>query len=134
MKPIKIIMSLILISFIFIIPCMAADVTTLAPNTSTDWNLWILSGIFGLLLFLLSLNVPSTVMDVEIDAITSVMAWVPIAFCAYASFSIVRYVGVGVQTLYSIPTIGIIMSIFLLVAIGNTIRIIALHKSFTGES
>ena len=114
--------------------CMAADITTIDPGTSTDWNIWILSGAIGLVLFLLSLNASSVPAEVEIDAIISVIAWIPIAFCAYASFSISRIVGTGYQTIYSMPTIGVLMMVFLVVAIINTIRIIALHRVLKGQN
>jgi len=112
---------------------LAADVTTLDPGTGTDWNLWVLSGLLGLILFLASLNVPTSSSDIEIDAIISVMAWIPIAFCAYASFHVNRYIGIGVVTLYSQAPIGMLMTVFTVLAIGNTFRLIALHKIFKGE-
>jgi hypothetical protein len=114
--------------------CMATDTTTLDPGTSTDWNLWMLSGVLGLVLFMISLNASSVPAEVEIDAIVSVIAWIPIAFCAYASFSVGRIVGTGYQTIYSMPTVGVLMMVFLVVAILNTIRIIALHKVLQGKN
>jgi hypothetical protein len=93
-----------------------------------------MAGILGLILFLLSLNASSVPADVEIDAIISVIAWIPIAFCAYASFSVGRIVGTGIQTIYSMPTIGVLMMVFLVVAILNTVRIIALHKVLQGKN
>jgi hypothetical protein len=112
---------------------LALDTTTLDPGTSTDWTLWVLSGLIGLFLFVASLNAAVSSTEVEIDAIISVMAWIPIAFCAYASFNVSRVIGVGVVTLYSYGTIGMLMMAFLVVAIGNTIRLILLHRVFTGE-
>ena len=126
---------LYLLAVMFLVgSCMAADITTIDPGTSTDWNIWILSGAIGLVLFLLSLNASSVPAEVEIDAIISVIAWIPIAFCAYASFSISRIVGTGYQTIYSMPTIGVLMMVFLVVAIINTIRIIALHRVLKGQN
>ena len=124
----------IIIAGVVVIPAMAIDTTTLDPGTTTDWGLWILSGAIGLVLFLLSLNASSVPAEVEIDAIISVIAWIPIAFCAYASFSISRIVGTGYQTIYSMPTIGVLMMVFLVVAIINTIRIIALHRVLKGQN
>jgi hypothetical protein len=112
---------------------IAADTTTLDPGTSTDWTLWIISGMIGLFLFLMSLNTATSSAEVEIDAIISVMAWIPIAFCAYASFNISRVVSAGTVTLYSQGTIGMLMAAFLAVAIFNTIRIVVLHKVLRGE-
>ena len=123
-----------IIAGMVVIPAMATDTTTLDPGTTTDWGLWILSGIIGLVLFLLSLNASSVPAEVEIDAIISVIAWIPIAFCAYASFSVGRIVGTGIQIIYSMPTIGVLMLVFLVVAILNTIRIIALHGVLKGKN
>jgi hypothetical protein len=118
---------------VLILRVAAADTTTLDPGTSTDWNLWIISGLIGLALFLLSLNPPSSKVSVEVDAIVSVMAWIPIGFCAYASFSVSRVVGTGYQTLYSMTVIGVLMFVFLVVAVINTLRIIALHRMFSSN-
>jgi hypothetical protein len=115
-------------------PVLAADIYSLDAGVTTDWDLWVMAGILGLILFLLSLNASSVPADVEIDAIISVIAWIPIAFCAYASFSVGRIVGTGYQTIYSMPTIGVLMMVFLVVAIMNTIRIIALHKVLQGKN
>jgi hypothetical protein len=112
---------------------LAIDVTTLDPGTSTDWTLWVLSGLLGLILFLFSLNATTSSTEVEIDAIISVMAWIPIAFCAYASFNVSRVIGVGTVTLYSMGSIGMLMIVFLIIAIVNTVRLILLHRVFTGE-
>lgn len=112
---------------------MAIDTYTLDPGTSTDWTLWVLSGLMGLILFLLSLNAATSAVEVEIDAIISVMAWIPIAFCAYASFNVSRVIGVGTVTLYSYGSVGMLMTVFLIIAIGNTVRLILLHRVFTGE-
>ncbi len=112
---------------------MAIDVTTLDPGTSTDWTLWVLSGLLGLILFLFSLNASASSTEVEVDAIISVMAWIPIAFCAYASFNVSRVIGVGEITIYSMGSVGMLMMVFLIVAIGNTVRLILLHRVFTGE-
>jgi hypothetical protein len=112
---------------------LAIDITSLDPGTSTDWTLWLLSGLLGLILFLFSLNASASSTEVEIDAILSVMAWIPIAFCAYASFNVSRVIGINTVTLYSYGSVGMIMWAFLVVAIGNTIRLVLLHRVFKGE-
>lgn len=111
----------------------AVSPITLDPGTSTDWYLWILSGVLGLILFLISLRPSHSGDDITINAIISVIAWLPIGFCAYASFNVSRITGTGYQTLYSYGTIGILMYIFLAVAILNTVRLIALHRVFSGS-
>ncbi len=112
---------------------MAADVTTLDPGTSTSWDVWILSGIAGIILFIMSLNTRTNPSDVEVDATYSVIAWVPTLFCAYASFNVSRITGTGYVTLYSMPVVGILMGVFFIVEIANTLRIVALHRTLKGE-
>jgi hypothetical protein len=129
-----------------------------APNT-TPWEHWILAGLIGLGLFILSLlwSLNMTTPYVESAAIISAIAWVPIGFCSYASFAIDRIAGSGVTSqvsiteaakvvqshefvymeshlIYSEPIIGILMLAFLVVAILNTVRILALHKVLKGQS
>lgn len=112
---------------------LAADVTTLDPGTGTDWNLWIISGLLGLILFLASLRVATGSADVEIDAIISVLAWIPIGYCAYGSFHVNRYIAPGIITIYSQAPVGMLMFAFLMLAIGNTLRLVVLHRAFKGE-
>ena len=117
--------------------------TKLDAGTTTPWDLWVMSGLigFGLVLITLMRSQSSTI-DTEINAIISVISWIPIAYCAYASFNIDRVVGYGandfglmvVHTIYQYPTIGILMFVFLAVAILNTVRIIALHSVLKGKS
>ena len=129
----KIIVLALLVLLAMIPGVLAIDTTTLDPGTSTDYTLWVLSGLLGLILFMFSLNAATSSTEVEIDAIISVMAWIPIAFCAYASFNVSRVIGINTVTLYSYGSVGMIMMAFLVVAIGNTIRLILLHRVFTGE-
>lgn len=111
----------------------AVSPITLDPGTSTDWYLWIISGVLGLILFLISLRPSHSSDDITINAIISVIAWLPIGFCAYASFNVSRITGTGYLTLYSYGTIGILMYAFLAGAILNTVRLIALHRVFNGS-
>ena len=113
---------------------------------ATNWVIWIIYGLLGLGLFLLSLRTPGTKSGIEINIIISVLAWMPIAFCGYASFAVDRMSSYGVTSqaseyvllenhiIYSFPVVGILMFVFLVVAIINTVRLIAIHKIFTGES
>ena len=128
--------------------------TQLDPGTSTPWDLWILSGIIGLVIFCISLKAPSSPVEVEISAIYSVLAWPFIVFFAYTSFAVDRVIGYGVtgviesqaangaintheyvmmiqHQLYSFPIEGILGGIFFIIAILNTFRIVMLHNSFT---
>lgn len=111
----------------------AADVTTLAPSTTTDWNLWILSGAIGLVLFLLSLRASASSAENEMDIVISFMAWAPIAFCANASFAVSRVIAAGTVTVYAYWQVGVIMWVFFIVAILNTIRLIAMHSVLKGN-
>ena len=108
---------------------------TLALNTdtSTDIYIWAVAGLLGLILFLISLRPSHSSDEIIINAIISIIAWLPIGFCAYTSFNVSRITSTGYQTLYSYGTIGILMYAFLAVAILNTIRLIALHSVFTGS-
>ena len=114
-------------------PAFAADVTTLASTNTVDWNIWILSGLLGLVLFLFSLRASASVAENELDIIVSFMAWPAIVYCAYASFHVSRVIASGVVTVYALPEIGILMMIFLLVAIFNTIRLFAAHSVLKGD-
>ena len=131
--------------------------SSVSPNT-TAWELWILSGLVGLILFIMSLKARTNSAEVIIDAIISVLAWVPIGFCSYASLSIDRIIGYGITSqifntttvgqaqfynheyvylenhlIYNEPIVAILMFVFLSVAIGNTLRIISLHNALKGK-
>ena len=132
---------------------------TLDRGTQTPWDLWLYAGLIGLGLFLLSLwwSLNMTTPYIEGAAIVSVVGWAPIGFCAWASFNLDRVVGYGVtgliesqsangqineheyvilinHVLYQFPIIGVLMLAFLVVAILNTVRIIALHRVLKGQS
>ena len=138
---------LLLLAFI-IIPVVADNVSynntyTLDKTGYTPWDLWLFSGLIGLGLFLLSLRSPSSAMDTERDGIISFMAWIPIAYCMVASWSGVDMVtgysanaaGLLVHhQLYSFMDIAALMFVFLVVAIVNTVRIVALHKVLKGQN
>jgi hypothetical protein len=117
---------------------------SLDDGTSTPWEIWLASGIIGFILFLLSLVWPlRSKQDIETDIIISVLVWGPIAFCAYASFAVDQIASWGVSSqagmyvlienhiLQSNTVAGILMFVFLVVAIMNTIRIITIHRIFT---
>ena len=127
---------------------------TLDDGTSTPWELWILSGFIGLILFLISLIGVTSKANTERNIILSIMAWIPIAYCAYASFAVNELVSFGVTSamvvtlnasdvseyvllenhiLSSNPIVGILMFVFLVVAIMNTVRLIAIHRVFSGS-
>ena len=115
------------------VPVIALDTTTLDPGTTTDWNIWVLSGVLGLVLVLLSLRASPSTTEVEIDAIISVMAWVPLVFCALTANAVSRVTSTGYVTVYNHWMIGLLMWVFVLLAVGNTIRLIAMHKVLRGE-
>jgi hypothetical protein len=105
----------------------------LNTGTSTDIYLWALAGILGLALFLLSLRPSHSSDEIIINTIISVIAWLPIGFCAYSSFNVSQITSTGYVILYSYGTIGILMYVFLAVVILNTVRLIALHRVFSGS-
>jgi hypothetical protein len=115
------------------VPVIALDTTTLDPGTTTDWNIWVLSGVLGLVLVLLSLRASPSTAEVEIDAIISVMAWAPLVFCALTASAVSRVTSTGYVTVYNHWMIGLLMWVFVLLAVGNTIRLIAMHKVLRGE-
>lgn len=129
MKRLLVVMALLMLA----VPALAADVTSLDSGRTTDWNIWILSGVLGLVLFLLSLRASGSTAEVELDFILSIMAWVPIGFCAYTANAVSRVVAVGYVTVYSYWIIGWIMWAFLLGAMFNSARLLAAHGLLKGE-
>ena len=129
MKRFVLLMALLVLA----VPVIALDTTTLDPGTTTDWNIWVLSGVLGLVLVLLSLRASPSTAEVEIDAIISVMAWAPLVFCALTASAVSRVTSTGYVTVYNHWMIGLLMWVFVLLAVGNTIRLIAMHKVLRGE-
>jgi len=110
-----------------------SQASSLNTSNSTDIYLWALAGILGLALFLLSLRPNHSNDEIIINTIISVLAWLPIGFCAYSSFNVSQITSTGYVILYSYGTIGMLMYAFLAVAILNTVRLIALHRVFQGS-
>jgi hypothetical protein len=118
------------------------------PRTTTPFDIWILGAILGLLLFFWTLiGSPVTTSDLERDAVISVLAWVPIGFTALTSFAVDRITSSGVvatttsgivllenHVIYHFDILGYLFGILVLVAIINTFRILALHKSLKLQS
>lgn len=111
-------------------------------GTTTPFDIWFIAAALGVILFFLSLTTPKTTAEVERDTLVSIFAWVPIGFTAYTSFAVDRITSAGVTTtansgivllenhvIYSFGVIGILFAIFLILAIINTFRIIAVHKA-----
>lgn len=147
---------IIAVLFCIILPVSAADfspeitndsvhynVTShIDPGTSTPFDIWVLAALLSFVLFFVSLTTPKSTAEGERDAIISVMAWVPIAFTAYASFAVDRVTAAGTTTttdsgivllenhvIYHFDVIGILFAIFLIIAIVNTFRLLAIHKA-----
>jgi hypothetical protein len=110
-----------------------SQASSLNTSNSTDIYLWALAGILGLALFLLSLRPNHSNDEIIINTIISVLAWLPIGFCAYSSFNVSQITSTGYVILYSYGTIGMLMYAFLAVAILNTVRLIAVHRVFSGS-
>lgn len=132
---------------------------TVAPNT-TPWEVWLISGIVGILLFLYSIRPVRSMDELESSIIVAVMSCVSIGFCAYASLSIDRIVGFGVSSqvvnttavppsgsiynheyvymenhlIYTEPAIAILMTIFFFVIIGYTLYRVSKHRAMLGVS
>lgn len=119
-------------------------------SPGTPWQMWAASAIAAVLLFLYSLNARATSMELEKDAILSVLAWIPSAFFAYSSFAVDKLEGAGMvaiakasgvveytyianHTIYHFPALGVVGIAFLALCILNTYRIITLHKVLQGK-
>jgi hypothetical protein len=123
----------ILIALLLATNVSAGITSTLSTSDGTDWVIWILSGVIGLLLVFYSLNVPTSQAEAELDLIVALMALVPIAFCAWNSWNIERVVGPTEVIIYSYPTIGYIFAVLFIGNIANLVRILALFRLFTEE-
>lgn len=118
------------------------SVTTHLDNSgTTPFTVWFTSAVIGAGLFLYTLRSRTQTSELEADAIVSAIAWVPIGFTALTSFSVDRIVSsfatsdtMGYTILenhiiYHFDVIGVLYGIGFLIAIGNTFRIISLHKA-----
>jgi hypothetical protein len=125
------------------------NVTThIDTSNATPFDIWILAAILGVVLFFWTIiGTQKSSGDLERDAVVSVLAWIPIGFTAYTSFAVERITSAGSATtaasgivlmenhvIYHFDAIGIIFGILFVVAIVNTVRILALHKSLKLES
>ena len=122
--------------------------TRIDDSNATPFDIWILAAILGLVLFFWTIiGSQKSQGDLERDAVISVLAWIPIGFTAYTSFAVERITSAGTATttasgivllenhvIYHFDAIGIIYGILFVVAIVNTIRILALHKSLKLEN
>jgi hypothetical protein len=113
----------------------------LDKSATTPFDIWAAAIIVGLVLFLFSLlALPNGAED-----IVSVMAWIPLAFASWSSFAVDSIVSSGVTSqsgtyvlmehhlVQTFPTIGLMLLVFLVVAIGNTYRIVSLHKKLNAQ-
>lgn len=122
--------------------------SSVVPNT-TPWEVWVASGLVGLVLFLYSIRPSKSIEDLEMSILVSVMSWISIGYCAYSSFAIDRIEGYGVTSvivnntsssmymanhlIYSQPTIGILMLVLFFVSVGYTIYRVSTHKDLLGS-
>jgi len=104
---------------------------------STPFDIWILSITAGVLLVLLSLM--SGLFQNGEEGLVSILAWIPISYAIFTSFSVDMLNGVGVSgqyhttiyeyvmmeshTVYHFDVISVCLYILLAFAIGNTYRI-----------
>lgn len=119
--------------------------TRIDDSNATPFDIWILAAILGVVLFFWTIiGAQKSQGDLERDAVVSVLAWIPIGFTAYTSFAVERITSAGSATtansgivllenhvIYHFDAIGIIFGILFVVAIVNTVRILALHKALT---
>ena len=110
---------------------------------STPWEVWLLAAAAGAFLFILSLRPSETSDQNSQNIVLSIMAWIPIAFTALASFAVDRMTAIAMtaddaslietHTVYSFDLVGYIFGVFLLVAIINTFRLVAVGKEFDSD-
>jgi hypothetical protein len=119
---------------------------------ATPFEVWGVAALAGLVLFFISLKVSTSTAEIERDALISVISWIPLAFTAYTSFAVDRITFYGAaglvesqaangaiqfheytllenHVIYHFDVIGILFAILFVIAIINTIRILAIHKS-----
>ncbi len=122
--------------------------TRIDDSNATPFDIWLLAAILGVVLFFWTIiGAQKTQGDLERDAVVSVLAWIPIGFTAYTSFAVERITSAGSATttasgivllenhvIYHFDTIGIIYGILFVIAIVNTIRILAVHKALRLEN
>ena len=111
---------------------------------ATPFEVWVLAAILGVILFLLSLRGAEDKEDALQGAIISFIAWVPIGFTALTSFAVDKMTGViltsddlvviETHTVYSFDLVGYLFGLFLIAAIVNTFRLVALHRSFDTDT
>ena len=121
-------------------------------SNTTPWEIWLLSGLLGIGLVLWTLKSRNTASELEADAIVSVIAWVPLVFCSYTSFtgvsrmdsygvagvlinqSVSEYVNMVHYTIYHFEVIGILAAVAFILSIVNTYRIATLHGALKGQA
>ena len=118
--------------------------THIDETNATPIEIWAISILLGIGLFLMSLSICNTSGECERNAVISVLAWVPIGYAAYTSFVVDRYMGilmtddlttaVEMHTIYHFDVIGILMVAFLLAGFINTYRILSMHKALSLQS
>lgn len=122
--------------------------TRFDTGKTTPFDIWILAAILGVILFFWTISgTEKTQSDLERDAVISVLAWIPIGFTALTSFAVERITSAGTATtatsgivllenhvIYHFDVIGYLYAILFLIAIVNTIRILALHNALKLES
>jgi hypothetical protein len=119
-----------------------STVTHMDNTNATPFSIWVAMGIVGFLLFLYTLPVRGS--DHESTIAISVIAWIPIAFTAITAYAIKSTVVVAdtttgslvlteMQIIQHYDTIGLIYGAFFIIAIINTIRLVALHKAMRLE-
>ena len=117
--------------------------STMDNGTYTPWEFYWAAGILSLVMLFFSLRPSEKTIELEVEAIISIVSLIPISFCAWASFNGVdRIIGYGVTSqsgiyammtqhiTYTFPIIGVIMAVFFVATIGNFLRILAQHKMF----
>lgn len=127
---------------------------SVTPN-STPWELFIISGLLSLVLFLYSMRPAKTMDEIESSIIVAAMSFVSAGYCAYSTLNIDRLMGYGVSSQivntttippsqsiynheyvymenhmqYSEPAIGLLMVVFMFLIFGYTAYRVSRLKS-----
>jgi hypothetical protein len=115
---------------------------SLSDSQATPFLIWAAAGYLGIILLILSFfSFPNGE-----EGLLSILAWIPLAFTMFTSFSVDIVNGSGFtgssgvyvllenHTIYSFRTIAILFFIMLVFAFGNTYRIWANQKKFVEVS
>ena len=118
--------------------------TKIYELNAVPMDIWILAGLLGIVLVILSLPPAESKGEVMRNAVISFMAWWPLGFTALNAFHVDKMTGViltsddlaviEAHTVYSFDLIGYLFALAFILAIVNTVRIYMLRNDFDLET